>query len=74
MDAADGGFLEARMVQIAFRHALCARLFSVRLVHTYFLTPDRYKRAINTTKGAVFFVALSPHRDRKSARGMRERR
>ena len=33
--------------------------FSVRLVRTYFLIPDRYKQAINTTKGAVFFAALS---------------
>src|SRR5215471_21385061 len=36
------------------RHSLCARLFSARLVRTYFLIPDRYKQAINTTKGAVF--------------------
>ena len=26
----------------------------MRLVRTYFLIPDRYKQAINTTKGAVF--------------------
>jgi hypothetical protein len=34
LDTEDGGFLETRMVRIAFRHSLCARLFSVRLVHT----------------------------------------
>ena len=34
-------------------HSLCARLFSVRL-NVHFLIPDRYKQAINTTKGAVF--------------------
>src|SRR5262249_5433322 len=42
------------------RPSLCARVFSVRLVRTYFLIPDRYKQAINTPKGAVFFAALSP--------------
>src|SRR5262249_37347601 len=36
------------------RHSLCARLFSVRLVRTYFLIPDRYD------KGCGVFVALSP--------------
>jgi len=30
----------------------------MRFVHTYFLTPDRYKRTINTTKGAVFFCGI----------------
>jgi hypothetical protein len=38
------------------RHSLCARLFFVRLVRTYFLLPDQYKQAINTTKGAVFLL------------------
>ena len=37
MDTEDGGFLETRMVRIAFRHSLCARLFSAQLVHTYFI-------------------------------------
>jgi hypothetical protein len=30
-----------------------SKAFSVRLVHICFLTPDRHKQAINTTKGAM---------------------
>jgi len=44
------------MVRIAFRHLLCARLFSVRLVHTYFIHGAQKLRSRHGTKTERFEV------------------
>jgi hypothetical protein len=59
LDAEDGGFLETRMVRIAFRPSLCARLFSVRLDYTNAQWEAALRKAKQRTKAGEWPVIKS---------------